>query len=458
MNFKTVAAAAVAASFTCGSAGAQTQILNFNGSTTGGPTYNRATTETLEPGDFVALSTFGTAVPFSTVPFTVTAGGNVRLETVTGSNYDTTLFLYSSFNSGSPLANGIDADDDAGAGLLSLINTNLAPGNYVAVVTGFSNNSFGDFVLEVEIPQAIIVIPVASDGDAAIVAAEIASMVTAAQTRGLSQIVRANRAARISVIDGNTVSSSRANSTEQFSVWAEIGGGHLELDSGAGADVSNFYGQGGVEMALTDQIAIGVGVGGVRTTADLGGSDLDGDGFFAQPYIAYTDGPLTAVGSIALTRTNYDDSLGVIDDGNRVAGSLYLGYDVPIEDMVVATPFGYVAGGVEFFDTSAGNEEAEFITGQLGVELSREIELLNTGTLNTFASVAAEFVSNDSPQLGTPTLLTGFDDDRIGGRVELGFDFTIAGTDVQFYTSGNGAGIFTDAFSYGGNVGIKIPF
>ncbi len=450
MNFKTVAAAAVAACFTCGAANAQV-LQTISGDTTGGPTFNRPI------GGGPSLSGIGTNVPYQVIPFTVGADGSVRAETVAAS-YDTYLFVYTAFNPATPIAGLVDGDDDGGAGLLSRIDTNLVAGNYLAVVSGFSNSSFGTFDLEIEGPVVVVVVPVASDGDAAIVAAEVASMVTAAQTRGLSQIVRANRAARIAVIDGNTVSSTRATSTEQFSVWAEIGGGRLDLDSGAGADVTNFYGQGGVEMALTDQIALGVGVGGVRTNANLGGSDLDGDGFFAQPYIAYTDGPLTAVGSIALTRTNYDDSLNVIDDGNRVAGSLYLGYDVPIEDMVVATPFGYVAGGVEFFDTSVGNEEAEFITGQFGVELSREIELLNTGTLNTFASVAAEFVSNDSPQLGTPTLLTGFDDDRFGGRVELGFDFTIAGTDSQFYASGNSAGIFTDAVSYGGTVGIKIPF
>ena len=124
----------------------------------------------------------------------------------------------------------------------------------------------------------------------------------------------------------------------------------------------------------------------------------------------------------------------------------------------MATPFGYVAGGVEQFDTSSGSEEADFLIGRVGLELSQSFDLLKTGTMHTFVSVAAEYVSTGEPELGAPALLAGYDDDRLGGRVEIGFDFTVAGTNTQIFVAANGAGLFTDAESFGGRVGLRIPF
>ena len=133
-----IAAGAAMTGLVCTGAAAR-PLLTIAGDTTGAPTFNRATTGTFEPGDFVALSGIGTAVPFVTIRFVVTAGGTVRLETVAPSAYDTTLFLYSDFDPSDPLANGIDADGDSGGKKtwLSLINTVLVPGNGVeAEITG----------------------------------------------------------------------------------------------------------------------------------------------------------------------------------------------------------------------------------------------------------------------------------------------------------------------------------
>ena len=110
--------------------------------------------QVLAPGNYVAVgptmvSGIGTNVGFQAVPFSVAANGNVRLETIVGPTaFDTFLFLYSSFNPANPLANGIAGNDDGGGApcggfSCSLINQVLAPGNYVAVVTGYANGNVG---------------------------------------------------------------------------------------------------------------------------------------------------------------------------------------------------------------------------------------------------------------------------------------------------------------------------
>lgn len=443
-------------------AAAQT-LLTIDGDTTGAPTFNRASAE-FDGDDFNILSSEGTDVNYQAITFVVTPGGDVRLETIVGPTaFDTVLFLYSDFDPANPLANGIDADDDGGDAdcgeySCSLINQTLAPGEYVAVVTGYEDEDYGIFRLEIDGPVFLGTLEEVLAGDAGIMATEIAAMVTAAQTQGLRQIVRANSRARQAASGSSMVMSSNGLSTANFSVWAEIGGGRLNAGFGDDLEVSSFFGQAGVEVGLSDSFAVGMSVGGALTSAETSMADLDGDALFVQPYLAFSADGLTAIASFVFTHTEYDDQFDNIDDGERFAGSLFLGYDVALDGQTMATPFGYVAGGVEQFDTSSGSEEADFLIGRVGLELSRSLDLLNTGTMHTFVSVAAEYVSTGEPELGAPAFLAGYDDDRLGGRVEVGFDFTMAGTNTQIFVAANGAGLFTDAESFGGRVGLRIPF
>ncbi len=437
-------------------AAAQAQIITIDGDTTGAPTFNRAT------ANFGGLSGAGSAVPFNAIPFTVTADGNVRVETIVGpTTFDTVAFVYTSFDPANALANGVAGSDDTGGGPCggfncSLINQVLPAGQYVAVVTGFNNTDFGVYRLEIEGPVLIAVLSL----DSGIAAVESGAALLEAQTQGLRQIVRANSGARQQVAagSGGIVSSMNGFSTEGFSIWAEIGGGQINADFGNDLDITHFLGQAGVEMALSGPFSIGIGIGGGTTSADTAGTSLDGDAFFAQPYLAYNEGPVTAIASFVYTHTTYDDSNNVIDDGDRFGGSLSAGYDMPLTDDTVMTPFGYIAGGWETFDTNAGDEDASFFVGRAGIELSHRLVLLNTGTLNAFGSAAAEYITLSEPELGAALQLTDYDDDRLGGRVEVGFDFTIAGTDTQLFASGFGGGLGSDAPGFGGRIGISMPF
>jgi Autotransporter beta-domain len=437
--------------------GASAQLITINGDTTGAPTYNRAFS------DFSQLSNTGSDVGFQAVPFSVAANGNVRLETIVGpTEFDTFIFLYSSFNPADALANGIAGNDDGGAGPCggfdcSLINQVLAPGNYVAVVTSFANGQVGVFRLEIEGP--VFVGLLGNAGDTEIMAVETAVAVVTAQTQGLRQILLANKAARDTAAAGasSMVMSPSGISTAEFSVWAEVAGSKLSGDFGDDLELSAFLGQAGVEAVLSNSLVAGVSVGGSLTDAETSTINVDGDAIFVQPYMAFIDGGLNAIASLAFTHTKYDDDTNTIDDSQRFSGSLFVSYDMAFDGETTFTPFGYVAGGIESFNRASALDDADFVIGRAGLELSRSFDLVSTGSMRTFASGAVEFVTTGEQELAAAAL-SDYDDDRIGGRVEIGLDFTLSGTGTQIFAAGNGAGLFSDATSFGGRFGLKIPF
>jgi hypothetical protein len=330
------------------------------------------------------------------------------------------------------------------------------PAGTALILNSLNSEVLGRYVF-FAVGGTIILVPT-SGNDGGIMATEGAIMLTRAQTEDLRQLVRANNKARDMADAGSTAMSMNGLSTAKFSVWAKMSGGKIDAEFGEELDQWYYLGQAGVEAAVSDAIAVGVSLGGGVTETETSTDKLEGEALFVEPYIAYTNGPLTAVASFVYTRTNYDDSTDLIDDSDRYAGSLSVGYDMPFDDRTMLTPFGYIAGGIERLDTSDGKEDLDFIIGRAGLEVSRNTELLNTGAMNVFGSLAAEYVSGDEPNLGPALLLTDYDDDRLGARVEAGFDFTLAGTSTQIFAAVHGTGIFSDSTGFGGRFGLKVPF
>ena len=144
----TLAVAAFAAVATPASAAV---IYSVSGDSTGGPTYNRA-----EPGvPPTALSTIGTAVSYNTFLFSPVASGSYDFR-LTGA-YDTFLTLYASpFSPTAPLTNIIAANDDLGTSTNSGFTANLLAGTvYTAVISGYSNQSFGTYQLTIANAAAV---------------------------------------------------------------------------------------------------------------------------------------------------------------------------------------------------------------------------------------------------------------------------------------------------------------
>jgi hypothetical protein len=127
---------------------ASDQVAILSGATGGASMFNRAL------DDFSGLSGVGTGVAYDVVEFTVAASGAYALTTV--SEFDAFLFLYGGFDATSPLTNGLFGNDD----LVSLASSGgtadlLAGVTYQAVITGFTNNDFGDYVLTLAGPSDI---------------------------------------------------------------------------------------------------------------------------------------------------------------------------------------------------------------------------------------------------------------------------------------------------------------
>lgn len=297
---------------------------------------------------------------------------------------------------------------------------------------------------------------VGGGSDSGIMATEAGIALTEAQSEDLRHIVRANSGARMAAAEGGnvTVMSKNGPSSADFSLWARIAGGVVNADFGDDLDISHFLGQAGLEMGISPDLSAGVSIGGATTSSDAGGENLDGDSLFIQPYVAFVQDALTVVGSLSYTYTDYDDSTDVIDNGDRFAGTLSLAYDIPMDDVTTATPFSFLAYGVE--KLNGPTDDINFFIGRAGVELSHDTDLLNTGTMHVYGALAAEYVSADAPE--PAAVLVDYDDSRLGARVEAGVDFTIAGTDTQLIASAHGSGLFTDAPGIGGNIGLKIPF
>jgi hypothetical protein len=130
--------------------GATSDIVDFAGDTTGGPTFNRL----LE--DLSAPSAVGTDVAYNTFGFTVTASGTYTFLS-TGA-FDNFTFLYeNSFDPNSPSANAVIGNDD----LLGLTTAGFAADliagtHYVFVTTSFGNSDFGAFGDTIGGPGAVI--------------------------------------------------------------------------------------------------------------------------------------------------------------------------------------------------------------------------------------------------------------------------------------------------------------
>lgn len=117
--------------------------FTYNGTTAGGPTFNRPNANGNSAP--TALSATGTAVPYDVVMFTVATAGSYSF--LSTANYDNFLVLYSgSFTATSPLAGAVIANDDFPTVGRSGFSSTLATGTtYFLVTTGFGNINSGTF-------------------------------------------------------------------------------------------------------------------------------------------------------------------------------------------------------------------------------------------------------------------------------------------------------------------------
>ncbi len=140
---------------TCLAGVASAGTLTVNGTTAGGPTWNRP----LAGNPPTGLSGVGTAVPYDVFGFVVdVAGAYDFLDVATNpTNWDNYLFLYqNAFNPAAPLTNVIIGNDDfptSNIGVSGFNGVSLATGvSYYLVTTGFANSDSGAYTATITGP------------------------------------------------------------------------------------------------------------------------------------------------------------------------------------------------------------------------------------------------------------------------------------------------------------------
>ncbi len=122
-------------------------VFNFNGDTTGDPTFARPFTVGDGTAGSCSLSGFGNAVPYEATSFTPANSGVYDIEvSSTDDTYDEYIHLYNGvFDPANPCVNLIALDDQGGAGSL-IEDVELNGGTmYTIVVDGFGNDDFGPY-------------------------------------------------------------------------------------------------------------------------------------------------------------------------------------------------------------------------------------------------------------------------------------------------------------------------
>ncbi len=155
MQFRWQTLAAAAAIALAGAVPAHAVTYEYTGDTTGAPTWHRPL------ASFSGLSAVATNVPFLTLTFTVSESGSYDFRS-TASGWDNFLHLYAgSFNSATPLLNGVVGNDDLGGiGNSGFNAVSLTAGTtYILVTSGFDNDDFGAFSNSISGIGTVSVVP-----------------------------------------------------------------------------------------------------------------------------------------------------------------------------------------------------------------------------------------------------------------------------------------------------------
>lgn len=459
----------VAAIALSGSVHAQT--ITVMGDTTGGPVWNRPVS------GFGSLSGLGTAVPYQTYEITIDNSAMFRAETVMPSGIgDTYLFLYlGSFDPTDQLTNGVASDDDGAGNLLSRIVGTFADGQYVLVVTGFSNGDFGAFTLELDGAVLSFLPSVSADDlseDLEFQAANLSFLLANGRFGSLPEIVRNSLGARASTTthspEGGALATGSGLLVEGIHLWAEANHRRLDGDNGLDAYISQF--QAGADIALTANVVAGLAVGGADLNSDTNASSLEGYSIWLQPYLGFSHRNLRGVASFAFGYTDYDEytASGVAgngsSDGFGLAGNLFIAHDNDLGHGWTLSPFAAISAGRESLGDLGGpllgasDPVFGYFVGATGLELSRTFAAdFGHETLSGrgYLRAAAQFRNSDAPDdsFASP----GYDDADFGGGLAAGMELALTERfSGRFELSGDVIG--NSASEYGGLFQLSMRF
>ncbi len=441
---------------------AQSSVVN--GDTTGAPTWNRPI------GAGPSLSGTGTATPFQTVNVTITQPLSFSAETTVAS-FDTYLHLYqTSFDPNAQLTNLVAGDDDGGAGLLSLINAAsdgpFTPGQYIVVVSGFSNGSFGTYTLEIN--GAVLGFAGVLLDELEATAGTFARLSTRqsfGNTRSGAQNSFATRDLQSPFgfggdVEGAPVVSSRNGQLMgNLYVWGEFTG--LRADHKGGNSQREFFSAGlqiGADVALDDNFVAGLSAGYNDLEERSTNIETEGDFFYVQPYLGYRRGAWSAEASLMYGQADYDQiSIGGTGtaDSDVWAIGLSVARDFEMSNAIMLTPMASARYGEEDITgksgtlAGAGSTKVDFSEYSVGARWTR-----TTQNGMNYIGLHADYVDSSAPQALAGG---GFDPEGLSGRVEFGGGVQVtANSNVSMGFQIGGIG--SDLPDYAGQVRFGMNF
>jgi len=176
----TILAVAAAAAFA-----GQAHAIVVVGTTTGAPLWNRPV-ENGSGAPSGPLSGAGTAVPYTSLAFSVSAAGSYSFLSSTSPPWDNYTFLYAnSFSATAPLSNVLIGNDDFGGSLSnSGFSYSLVAGTtYYFVTTGFGNSDFGAYSTSISGPGNVIIGAVPEPESYALMALGLAAVLAIGRRR-----------------------------------------------------------------------------------------------------------------------------------------------------------------------------------------------------------------------------------------------------------------------------------
>jgi len=447
----TAASAALAQSFT------------INGDTTGAPTWQRPV------NDGPTLSGIGSATPFQTVNVTITQPLTFSAETtVSGAGFDTYLHLYeTSFDPTAQLTNLVAGDDDAGAGLLSLINnTNdgpFTPGAYVLVVSGFDNLDFGTYTLVVNGALQGLSNPFLDELEAtAGTFARLTTRKAFGNTRRGAQNSFATRDLQSPLgfggsLDGApVVSSKNGQLMGNLYAWAEYSAFRASGDA-----TLDFSGQGiqfGADMAVSDNFVLGLSAGYDDLEASSSVTLTEGEFYFLQPYLGYRRGDWSAEASILYGEADYDTQRAVFQgsaDSEVWAVNLSVARDFAMSNSITISPTASVRYGEEEITgksgvlAGTGSTTVDFGEYSVGARWTRQ-----TQNGMNYVGLHADYVETNAP---TALASGAYDPEGLSARVELGGGVRV-GPNSTISMGFEAGGIGSDLTDYSGQVRFGMNF
>jgi hypothetical protein len=424
--------------------------FTLNGDTTGLATWNRAI------GAGPSLSGVGNNVPFQTFEVTVTDSAAFEA-TTTSASFDTYLHVYSgSFDPIDQFTNIIAGNDDGGVGLLSSITGPIPEGQYIVVVSGYRNSSFGTFALFLDGVLLGFGPSTAQQLD------ELKASLTQVG-RQTVRVLTGNVKAAVtdSIANRNFTISSKNEPAKallgNIYAWAKASNAYTE-NNGHSVNSPTLQFGADVEVGSNNILGLSVGYGDLRQRS--GATIIDGSQISIQPYFGWQRGDWQGTASVTYSDIDYDtitSASGTASaEGRLFALSAEASRGFTLKNGKTLSPFVSLSlGNIDLTQTAGSlagaglSNSVTFQDARFGTRLSQNVGV----GIMTFG-VSADYYHSNAPV----NLVSGqFDTNGWSSTVEFGYK--VAFTDgVNVNAQIDAGGLGSDSNYYVGSIEIGMQF